>query len=226
MSIWARLHALYIKMGLSPLDEHIEQRRNGDNPTRALGASTWMCARAALDLEDGHSVTVVTHFSSYAPELLRMTLDFTQALGLLTRYQSRNTAVFSAGQKLLVVPEHQQAIGNSRIYHDGDWQERALRRAQGPFHMIREVRDEQGVMKAYAEDDEYLMDLPPEGVTRLQELQPSIPIYKVPNLPERWRKHLPDLLVRGPLSPESDGWADYRRLPIPRDTHPKHEGPF
>jgi hypothetical protein len=62
--VWYEWQAIYARAGLTPWDDFTTQimarnRRGGHPLMRGIGATTWMAARALVDLTRGHNVLIL-----------------------------------------------------------------------------------------------------------------------------------------------------------------------
>lgn len=161
-NIWVRLEILYRRANLQPLDDFLQKPPS--SPTRRyrqIGASTWMCARAALDLEDGKRVHLRGRSSSHSDQLRYTTIELAKKLQLPWRTNG-NDAHFQNGAYLCAST---QKTENGYIeYNDEEWANRAIRRRLGPAHMVTLLRQvSSNIWEAYAEEDEHLFDCTTDG---------------------------------------------------------------
>lgn len=184
------LDEAYKILRLTPLDQFISQQvaRNGAalrprkkmtawdlsqaelRRYKGIGATTWMCVRVALALMDGQEVTIIDADILQRASVSTVILDVLTRLGLTISpvWGVGGTFDFSNGAVLRVrgaVSEVNRGI----LFSDAAWKTRAVCRAEGPFAMLREIRYENGGFHAYAEDDEYLLELTKEGALELME---------------------------------------------------------
>lgn len=191
------LDAMYRKRNLTDLDEFVESRYaknlspsamhmpvdpasvdpHGPN-FRRIGASTWMCAKAALTLLQGQDAMILGRDNTDAKRLAQLVCEF------LTLYRPfdlneesastrRSHTVGAATLRWANVHESLKGKIVGQVFNDRLWKERTARRALGPFAMIREVRYE-GTYNAYAEDNEFILELVPEGVQEFLWKHPDI----------------------------------------------------
>jgi len=198
------LERAYSRLGLRPLDEfmqdaflmNVSRHSSGgllstkpqvptDDCFRQLGASTWMCVRACMDLRQSQSCFLIADCQDDRDELFIQARAIMQTLnrpmggdgGVVP--PSRNRIRF--GSALLSVT-HQADPGTppDRIYVDTEWAERARRRVLGPYEMVREVRWENDTLRAYAEEDEYLFDLDESSANELLAQSPLVDVVGLP----------------------------------------------
>lgn len=183
----------YSKLGLVQLDRFVLARveENEDQqpegyPYRQIGASTWMCVRAALDLLYGTSVLISAPTMQTAVDLGQWTMRIVDRLASksLERtihpggveflspkatlrceedpldYTDHTPDTYDLKQRLL--------LSGTRIYKDVEWKQRTIRLALGPEEMAQEIRLEaNGRYYAYDEDGEQLMELSAQGAIDL-----------------------------------------------------------
>jgi len=201
---WGELQTLYSRLGLTPLDEFLQasyQQNQSrltvggllDTPAelssetesmRQIGATTWMCVRAMMDLLAGRSVTILTPYGH--DEQIRILSVVRGHMRVLnnetgTVLPARNRVRFSrALLSVLATPDPRNQ--HDLVYDDVEWAERARRRLGGPYEMMREVRLENGVLRAYAEEDEFLMELTPEAANDILASGMKVDFTNVPVL--------------------------------------------
>jgi len=193
------LEEAYTRLGLTPLSLHMklqigENRRTwpgsilpldlNQQPKeifRQMGATTWMCVRAAMALEKESVLIVGCYGPHQVMEMVNRVALFAERLGITTsshayrdRIEMDNGAEIrwtttSPGQKIVGARGHR-----GPVFSDWEWAERMERRAKGPFAMIREIRairsstnGEVVCLYAFAEESEFLMELTPEGAEEL-----------------------------------------------------------
>jgi len=207
----------YEMLGLEPLDQFItrriaeNQQQGLPDPYRQIGASTWMCVRAALDVIRGQSVLVTGDSLLEGDRLLVVTDNYIERLS--GRFAQRSEIVdrvtrrYWSGALLrsAVWHRHSKKFGhghNGPIYVDFMWKERATRLGKGPFDMVTEIRlDSFGHLQAYAEENEYLMELPLDGAIQLVRQRPDIALvgWRIPEEDE----HAEADIWAGPPQPEA-----------------------
>lgn len=194
---WERLACAYQNLGLVPLDEYMKGALEANlirasshpvNPLlgvhdemtfvigpesyRQLGATTWMCIRAAIEMEDDLNVTIVVPKESQVQPFLR------RATFLADNVLRRSGILMASGDRirytssiLSVVHEgaNELKTTNAVLFSDRAWKERVIRRvSRNPFRMLREIRrDSDGVIRGYAEEDEFLLELDEESWVEL-----------------------------------------------------------
>lgn len=191
---WDRVAQAYRTLGLIPLDEYMKGALEtnllkatiepfmpvhdevtfiiGPESYRQLGATTWMCVRAALELEEDRNVTIVVPQESQVQAFLR------RATFLADNVLRRSGILMASGDRirytssiLSVVPEgaNELKTTNAVLFSDRAWKERVIRRvSRNPFRMLREIRrDTDGVIRGYAEEDEFLLELDEESWVEL-----------------------------------------------------------
>lgn len=219
------LEEAYQRLGLTPLDTFIQNRmgfnRHGivdpdyKDPRRGttsyqyrgIGATTWMLVSAALRMEREDVIIVATDHQ-IERKLQDGLKDILERLGFSTEWRRENgmtvlaaqgnRAFFSTnnnGQEAVVVG----LVGMNRVpakpFEDVLWKTRAIRRVEGPFSMVREIRKKDGSWgnepdkyQAFAEDDEFLFEMTEEGALDLLKANGDIrtrgwePPKKKPNL--------------------------------------------
>ena len=167
-----RLERLYHRTGFHPLDEWIgrqliSNQMNLMNPClmntdlyRQLGTTTWMCAHATIRLNQGFNVHIITEL---APDRIpTLVCDLMQSENHIMTWQgSDQRLVFSNGATLFVTRQFDQGTPQDRlVYFEADWYNRIIRRAKGPYSMIREIRYEYGGhWNVYAEESELIGEI-------------------------------------------------------------------
>lgn len=182
---------------------------NSQEVYRQLGATTWMCVRAAMALEETNVLLVGNHGAHQARTMVDRTARFAETLhGIEVTHDYSNQMVYSSAQHKLEMSNMAELrwttchIGErvsgatgfrGLVFNDWLWAERMKRRANGPFAMVREIRlekDESGLLmlSAYAEDNEYLMELTFDGTCALLTQEPTIRCvgFKPETLREVW----------------------------------------
>ncbi len=224
--LWHRWASLYRRAGLKPWDDFLfEVLGNRSLATyqpgkgyRRIGITTWMAARAALDLEDGKSIAVVAETRSHVDVLRDAVIRFVRVLDpsatisnqLNYQFISSSRSGFKNDPRLYseVRPPRtpnampgmtQSPVPGVRNYLNSEWQDRLTRRAHGPFAMLREIRFEKDRWVAYAEDDEELLELPVETVLS----------YEAQGFPVKTNRKARKLLKHARLRPRE------RLLPAP-----------
>jgi hypothetical protein len=170
-------------------DEEIAEHL--DSPLyRRIGTSTWMTVNAALDVLHGGNAGVAGENQRISILLLGQTHRV--ILALLEKLSVRGVQVSPVDGGVFMVTSHitntvrgcaaseihkyveRSALARHWFIED-NWKARLIRRTQGPYQMIREVRLEDGCYRAYAEDDEFLFELTIQGAItaiRNPEIQP------------------------------------------------------
>ena len=172
----------YEKLCLDPLDDFITAAAQGNPEYRGIGASTWMCVRVVMGVAKGDSAFVVAGTHDEARRL--MTVIGGLAAELFDLRPERSTSdLIDYGRAQVAFSSEAGAVARAGLratrFSNFDWKQRAIRRAQGPFAMIRVIRRETDKNKnvrfcGYAEEDEFIMELTPEGAAALLEkLQPK-----------------------------------------------------
>ena len=167
----------YEVLGLEPLDDFITSRAQ-DNPSyRCIGASTWMCVRVVLGLAKGEDALVVAPSLERGRPLRDLIGVYARRLFALNPRQ-RRPDLLDFGKAKVAFSGQANVVGRAGFpgtrFSDEDWKRRAIRRAQGPFAMVRVIRRETDIsgnvhFYGYAEEDEYIMELTPEGAANLLE---------------------------------------------------------
>jgi hypothetical protein len=198
------LEEAYEHLGLCPLHRFMrgalaknkQERGNvpGQAPSdfhRGLGATTWMCVQAALTLAENNVLIVGVFGYRDAREMAVRVARFCEKLGAAEIGHDHshhpdptvNTPSYiemsnAAELRWTSVQRGTQVTGQAGfrgvIFNDEEWAERMVRRAKGPFAMIREIRrapvmpfGSEYEYRAYAEDQEFLMELTAEGARAL-----------------------------------------------------------
>ncbi len=185
------LEEAYAQLGLTPFDEYIEREtqrnrtlgRTGPDEFRHIGASTWMCLTALLALDNGQDVLVLAETTKEVwrlrDDILKRANQLMIARPILGVPQlgrppmEESTKYYTVGKGKLqwgrggagVVG----AVGRrGKVFNNEEWKQRAIRRAKGPFAMVRRiVRKKANLYAAYAEGGEFLLDLTREGATQM-----------------------------------------------------------
>jgi len=200
------LDQAYESLGLTPLDTFIQNRlafnREGiidpkdPDPRRGtmayqfrgIGATTWMLVSAALRMAQ-EDVLIVAPDHQIERKLQDLLNDILANLGHATAWERRNslTVLASQGHSAYFSTNKNsqgQVVGmvggtrriQARAYEDVLWKTRAIRRAEGPFSMVREIRlidcswestAAPAKYHAFAEDDEFLFEMTREGALDL-----------------------------------------------------------
>jgi hypothetical protein len=153
----------------SDIVEHV-----GSPLYRGIGATTWMLVNVALHVLHGNNAGVARDFASPAMKLLGLTHLMIRSLleGLnihgvqvspvdsgvfMVSSHCTNTVRCCATSEIHKYPE--RSTLERKWFIDDVWKARLIRRTQGPYQMIREVRLEEGHFRAYAEDEEFLFEM-------------------------------------------------------------------
>lgn len=222
---------LYKKLRLTDLDIFIRNRADWNikeltqkgnvrfsqgHLYRGIGSTTWMCVRGAYELLCGRNIFLVCHVSFQGDSLMK------RVLGLVQKSDPRIDWSISGGKKETRVgnnfirygsigrgPSPADLVRDKGLLLDDDaWKQRAIRRYQGPFAMMREVRLEGGHYMAYAEDNEQLMELSPDALSELDSTKVTFVGFHLIH-DERSSFLLPDVpIVRGIEVPAMRGALD------------------
>lgn len=200
------LEEAYQRLGLTPVDDFIQSRMgfnrhgiidpNDKDPRkgtssyqyREIGATTWMLVSAAVQMEKEDVLIVAPDHQIERKlqdglkeilEKLMFPTEWRRESGLTVLAARGNRAFFSTNQSsqdAVVVG----MVGTNRVrakpYEDILWKTRAIRRAEGPFSMVREIRlvdrswesmAAPSKYHAFAEDDEFLFEVTLEGALDL-----------------------------------------------------------
>lgn len=145
-----------------------------DDIYRGIGATSWMLAHVIMALSGGHTCQIVGQNTIQTEQLVRNTANLLDAIfhqHMSAKVSSGGLGIPAWNARLYGSVRTHGVATTTRIFVDHDWKNRAIRRIQGPFAMTREIRLIGGVFKAYAEDDEFLMDITPEGVRDILDQQ-------------------------------------------------------
>jgi hypothetical protein len=199
------LDEAYQRLGLSQLDRYIKvaMGQNRANwfgsilPTdrakqppdmyRQLGATTWMLVRAALALGETH-VMLLGRTPQHVTRLRALLLSYVERLEIAEPAQeypnSHRIELSNAAEIWWNACRQDEVITGARgfrgtVFNDWQWAERMVRRAKGPYHMIREIRLEHDglgfpLLSAYAEENEHIMELTFDGACALHFENPTI----------------------------------------------------
>jgi len=179
---------VYERMGFEELDTFITKKHAANVRSYAsfgeldmmdengaycgIGASTWMCAHATASLINGSDALLIGKTMSDANRLAVMVISFIDRIRPFGIQEKEGFATTAWGKTLRWSNEQgfKSFTGSGlmvgTIFNDPQWKQRTIRRAQGPWAMIREIRYEGGYF-AYAEDNEFLMELAMEGVVKI-----------------------------------------------------------
>lgn len=174
---------IYTSFDYEPLDDFAIRQAACGGP---LGASTWMCVRAAYLLVFGRTdvAFVGTNYQEY--ERLRVeTLIWCKRLGLFEKSSNQRDNVtqmvndrFLCWLSIETWCDNMSSAQKGYLLINGSfcgvlddtlWAQRLKRRVKGPFEMIREIRREKSFRYtedryfAFAEDNEFLMELSKKG---------------------------------------------------------------
>ena len=178
---------IYTKMGLLDVDEHAH-REHAENLNligtgctqdlyyRRLGATTWMCAHAAQVVLQDRPVLIVTGNYSHGQSIAITIRDMCQKMtGVLSSTDPEKTLIHWRDEKGF---QSTTKPFKGTPFYDKEWAKRLARRVQGPYAMIREIREENGKFNGYAEDDEYVLEFTSEGVERFLVEHPDVLLVK------------------------------------------------
>jgi len=181
------LHEAYRKLGLTPLDDFIEQRaswnrRDGRPFHQGIGATTWMLVSAALKMRRGSVLLIDPN----GEDLLNPLRRILKGLGYFASWDKgmdvrclksvNNSRAFCSngrGERPFFGPK----------FHDYDWKAKATLKAErGPFGRIHEIRrksapwDEPGrdQFLAFGGDGGFLFELTGSGALDLIRMNEDI----------------------------------------------------
>ena len=176
-----KVNALYAKMGFKSLDRHISDTlaQNQANPAmpdpfRRLGATTWMCARASIDLVEGEDNVILEIPEAHVDPTFDCMIDILDR-GWAKHYLAQERRIVladgvSQGLHVLYVDTEEKGLRKIRgiRFSEADFVARIRRRIAGPLEMIREIRRVKHLKHhrylAYAEDDEFIMELAEDAI--------------------------------------------------------------
>jgi len=172
------LDEAYQNLGLTPLDEYIAQRVKENlmahagpdllaSSIRQIGASTWMCVRAAMTLATGTEVLLSASVRNETERLARLIMKYTADLFQIP-WTEQNGEFVQFDRAKMYLAHGTGVVGRVGFrgvcYRDDEWKGRTVRRAKGPFAMIRTIRrTHDNHFLGYAEEDEFIMELSEEG---------------------------------------------------------------
>lgn len=187
---------IYSELGLDPVDTFAStrvahnkihaNRKGGPAEHRGIGATTWMLVNITANLLDGKDVILTAISFPVVERVLSEAVTMFTKLGIaIVKHQNHIEIKASKAALRWAVDSREmdsrvtRQVGSSGVvFNDDDWKDRLKRRTQGPFAMITEIRfveDESGPQYlAYAEDDEFLLELSPEGAQRLASDRPEV----------------------------------------------------
>ena len=185
----ATLEHAYQKLGLLPLDDFVltQVKENhclnpAGDPYQQIGASTWMCVRAALAVLESNNVLIQARDTRNAVRLYEQTLQYVSQLFPVVdgkRHGSDRTwfkdppgAVLSWHEVPDRTPDTRDAdltaqLRGVKLFNDENWKARTIRFAQGPCALTQEIRLEQGRYYGYDEDGERLLELTADGAATM-----------------------------------------------------------
>ena len=188
---------IYESMGLLDVDDFLALRSAlfGDSP-RQVGASTWMAAHAAVQFMQGNNIAIIDGSRMLAETNAKLVADMVRRFSLPDKLKVSRSH-YQLGPNVLVWNDQTKKAlrvrGSSiewREFHEHFWRERLRRRIQGPFAMIREIRQtSDGRIFGMAEDDEIVMELTEEGARAFQLKNPHISVTS-----NRHHRELPRLV--------------------------------
>lgn len=159
---------------------------------RGLGATTWMCVRAAMELEYNNVLLVGSHGRPHLQGIVKRTLAFAEKLHGLKlatglSWDSDPFVRLSSGVEMRWTTCRPGATVTGRpdffgiVFSDWEWAVRMERRVQGPFARVQEiwcvpttVDNSEVEYQAYAGAKEFLMCLTRKGAEQLVLRNPSI----------------------------------------------------
>lgn len=152
-----------------PMDLTDEQDPHG-RLYRQIGATKWMAANAALVVIRGKSVQVVDRSYGNGKTIAK---TIREMCWIMTGVND-NSLIHDVMDYKGFTSSSKRIKSGVTVFHDEQWKERAVRRIQGPFAMTREIRYEQGKYVAYAEDNERLMVIAPDGLMDFMAKWPNV----------------------------------------------------
>lgn len=149
--------------------------------TRRLGATTHMLVVAASEVAQGNDVLIVGNNMAYSEALARDCSRFVMKLigGNILRKVGRGFH-FGEGFGMVFFESERTRVRflaerrpEPLEFRDSVWHQDALRARKGPYHAIREIREENGHFYAYAASGERInIELTEEGAKALVEKDP------------------------------------------------------
>jgi hypothetical protein len=188
------LEQAYRSLGLQQLDQFVldqvqENKWFGTRePYRQIGASTWMCTRAALEILAGHNVCLQAQDQQSTIRLFDLTCQTIKQLhpkatgkrnSHRCHFDDPKGAYLWWEERPIKTGDTHDAdqttkLRGVRIFNDEDWKERTIRLSQGPCAMTQEIRLEGGRYYGYDEDGERLLELTANGAaTMAREPRPK-----------------------------------------------------
>lgn len=184
---------IYENMGLDDVDVYAAKRYEiaqkeaemlqwpEAHGNRRLGTSTWMCAHAAVEVLKGKNVVMLDGFFSIAKEHAKLVAQMAQRY-TKEPYLRQSHTHFQVGDAEIFWDDGKRQIARGRQFIEFDdalWKARLFRRLQGPYAMIREIReDDEGRFQGYAEDDEHVMEFTRKGAEDFLEKNPNVPLVR------------------------------------------------
>lgn len=178
---------------------------------RQIGATTWMAAHAAAEVMARNPILILSHSFSFGKEIAAQVSRIVQSVTGVAPDRALIKWVDQTGFVSDTDP-----TPKSQLFHDFQWKERLVRRLQGPFAMTREIRYEAGKYVAYAEDDERLMTLAPDGLMDFMVKHPNVvaagwAFDKTGSLPLNVTPTLRGAMGFGTIPTVNKGWTDTLR---------------
>lgn len=196
------LDEAYQKLGLVQLDEYLASTDR--NEERYIGASTWMCVAAVLNLLEGKNSMLVAGESSRVLGIYRKASEFAEAflqLEVATKTAVNTTYRIAHGGAVVLAYRQAQPgetflnwIGGSEgaytIFHDESWKEKALRRRAGPYAMISQTKKVGERYFAFDQDNNFVLELTRAGAETLRARNGAqiVPV-RLPNREDLIRCH-------------------------------------
>ncbi len=227
----------YKELQLEPLDVFMARRyaencsnqnRTRESPYRQIGTTTWMLAaviRYLSEVGTKNSAVLVEQDQArltHSVDLFQRLISRKPHLRINSEIKNRGFFEFWNGSKLYGVS--QQDFDRSvdlkalKLFHANEWYDRAIRRCQGPYDMVRIVRIVNGVATAYAEEDEYIMRLEPDGVEEYRKK--AIPIVDPRSRNKAFHRD------ETPLQDDWDFATSAQTVPVPPVTAPQQKPPL
>ena len=194
------LEQAYQKLGLQQLDQfvmdQVEENKRLDpaqDPYRQIGASTWLCTRAALEILAGYNVCIQAQDQQSTIRLFDLTCQTIKQLHPKAKgkrnshrcqFDDPHGAYLWWEERPIKTGDTHDAdltakLRGVRIFNDIGWKERTIRLAQGPCVMTQEIRLEGGRYYGYDEDGERLLELTAAGAASMAREPRPKPIKTV-----------------------------------------------
>lgn len=165
-------------MGLMPIDDYIEQSAGLPGNRRQLGATTWMALSAAQALKDGKNAMVLCRTMDFAKEVAQKVRGFALRMSIGAREEGADWVKFHNGTTLRWRSGDRDTVKvigfQGVLFNDALWAERAARRAEGPYAMIRSIQKDGDDYLGYAEDNEQVMEFTEAGAMAFLRANPEV----------------------------------------------------